>query len=305
MGAPIRYVKGHGTGNDFVILPDPEGLLDLSEDDVRVICDRRFGIGADGILRLVPTDEVEGLWFMDYRNADGSLAEMCGNGARVFARYLVEAGLETGPDLEFMTRAGRVRARILDDSDEPWQVTVEIGVPQSPQLNEAPVVSLNGDSWPATALNLPNPHAIVWVTDLADAGDLSTAPSIEPDSIFPEGANVEFVVAHPAGDGGEPRVAMRVHERGSGETLSCGTGAAAVGVAALRLSTGRPLSWPEAPAATSDPVPGTVRVTVAGGEVLVTERPDGVVELTGPAMIVAKGELEPEAFNQSIPRQPA
>src|SRR5690349_15350399 len=117
MPQTVSFTKGHGTGNDFVIVPDPEGALDLSDDQVAVLCDRRFGIGGDGILRVVRSDAIdEGAdaaasgaeWFMDYRNADGSRAEMCGNGIRVFARYLTEVGwasLDAGP-LSVGTRAG-------------------------------------------------------------------------------------------------------------------------------------------------------------------------------------------------------
>lgn len=301
MGEPIRFAKGHGTGNDFVILPDPDGTLELTDEQVRVLCNRRFGIGGDGILRVAPSATLPGGWFMDYRNADGSLAEMCGNGSRVFARYLVEQGLADGPVVEFETRAGVVRATIDDSGQDAWTVTVAIGTPQVPRLRAAPVVAVGERSWPATALILPNPHAVVWVDDLAEAGDLAQAPALAPRDMFPDGANVEFVIAREADDDGTPRVAMRVHERGSGETLSCGTGACAVGVAALRLTDSRPASWPEAQEAGAGPVPGRVRIEVPGGEVVVTERADGVVELTGPAVIVAHGEMDRSALDQPIP----
>src|SRR4051812_8924857 len=114
----LRYVKGHGTANDFVVLPDPDGDLDLTPGLVRALCDRRRGLGADGVLRVVradvargdlaaaATDDPEARWFMDYRNADGSVAEMCGNGIRVFARYLVEAGFAQPGSLRIVTRDG-------------------------------------------------------------------------------------------------------------------------------------------------------------------------------------------------------
>src|SRR3954454_12627280 len=110
----MRFVKGHGTENDFVIVPDPDGSLDLTPSLVAALCDRRAGIGADGVLRVVRSkalgrDDLGAEWFMDYRNADGSIAEMCGNGTRVFARYLVDAGLVVPGDLPVATRAG-VRA---------------------------------------------------------------------------------------------------------------------------------------------------------------------------------------------------
>lgn len=107
----MRFVKGHGTENDFVILPDPDGALDLTGPMVAALCDRRAGIGGDGVLRVVRTKAVAGLpgdaeWFMDYRNVDGSIAEMCGNGARVFARYLVDSGLAAPGEFDIATRGG-------------------------------------------------------------------------------------------------------------------------------------------------------------------------------------------------------
>ena len=125
----LDFAKGHGTGNDFVIIPDPDGRLDLSPELVAALCDRRRGVGGDGLLRVVRTRalglDAEAEWFMDYRNADGSLAEMCGNGVRVYARYLVESGLATGPRLPILTRAGLVVAAVGDET-----IAVELPLPR-------------------------------------------------------------------------------------------------------------------------------------------------------------------------------
>src|SRR5215472_9308429 len=122
----MRFAKGHGTGNDFVVIPDAEDRLGLSPEVVRRLCDRRTGIGADGVLRAVRSDPAQSggaAWFMDYRNADGSVAEMCGNGIRVFARYLIEYGYAAGPEILIATRAGTRLVR--QDGDELF--TVDMG----------------------------------------------------------------------------------------------------------------------------------------------------------------------------------
>ncbi|RPE40088.1 diaminopimelate epimerase [Streptomyces sp. Ag109_O5-1] len=286
----IPFLKGHGTENDFVIVPDPDNALDLTPATVAALCDRRAGIGADGVLHVVRSaahPEAKGMaadaeWFMDYRNGDGSIAEMCGNGVRVFARYLQHAGHVTEGDLAVATRGGVKKVHIAKDGD----VTVGMG---SARLPEGDVtVSVGDRTWPARNVNMGNPHAVAFVEDLAHAGDLYTPPPFSPPSAYPEGVNVEFVV-----DRGPRHVAMRVHERGSGETRSCGTGACAVAVAAIRRDGADP-------AATGTPV--TYTVDVPGGRLVITERPDGEIEMTGPAVIVAEGEIDAEWLENALHR---
>ena len=252
------FVKGHGTENDFVLLPDPDGSVhgDLSAERVRALCDRRGGIGGDGVLRVVRAGE---RWFMDYRNADGSIAEMCGNGIRVFGLHLVqEALVEEGVPVEVDTRDGTKTVTVTGD-----QVTVDMGVPQV--LGESKV-SVGDRSWVATHVDVGNPHAVAFVDDLADAGSLLEAPTYDAE-VYPTGVNVEFVVRRSEG-----HVAMRVHERGSGETQACGTGACAVAVAAM-------------------PGEGAMecRVDQPGGTVVIARTAQGRVLMTGPAEIVARG----------------
>lgn len=274
----VAFVKGHGTANDFVLIPDHDGARDLTPAQVRWLCDRHRGIGADGVLRVVRTEHVEGYsdwstiaeWFMDYRNADGSVAEMCGNGARVFVRYLVATGLVESREVTFGTRGGLRTA--VQNSD--LSITVDMGSASRISAADGARVEVGHRSWPVTGVQVPNPHAVVVVDDLAEAGDLLTVPGIVPASAYPDGANVEFVV--PLG----PRhVQMRVHERGVGETLSCGTGACAVAWAARRLLE------PQVPGET------TYRVDVPGGTVEVTETEGGSLLLTGPADLVARGRV--------------
>lgn len=279
----VRFEKGHGTGNDFVVIPDYSGELELSPAQIAQICDRRRGIGADGLIRVVRStaapelanDAVEHVdataeWFMDYRNADGSLASMCGNGARVFARYLLNAGLAAGPQFTIMTRGGRRSVRI-DDHD---RIAVEIGLPVAGPTGLQPLVSVGECEWGASAWWLPNPHAVVWIEDLADAGSLNAAPTVLSDR-FSNGVNVEFAVD--LSDGLTQKAAMRVYERGVGETASCGTGACAVALS-LRERHG-----------IVDP--GIVTVQVPGGTLAVSFDESDDIWLAGPAVLVAAGEL--------------
>jgi diaminopimelate epimerase len=267
----MRYAKGHGTGNDFVILPDPDDQLRLSAELVRRLCDRHTGIGADGVLRIV-TGEAAGsdgvAWFMDYRNADGGVAEMCGNGIRVFARYLIDRGLAAGSEVAIGTRAGIRTVRRETDG----QFSVDMGPATITGKGSA---EIGGQSFPGLAVDVGNPHLACVVRQPVAQVDLSAPPLVDH-AEFPEGVNVEVVRLT-----GGRSVEMRVHERGSGETRSCGTGAVAPAVAAA-AATGL---WPGT---------GYDRwlVAVPGGTLTVTPREAGSV-LTGPAVIVADGETEP------------
>ena len=278
----MRFAKGHGTENDFVILLDPDGSGGLTADLTARLCDRRAGIGADGVLRAVRAvacgtagcaDGAPGPaggaevpeWFMDYRNADGSVAEMCGNGIRVFARYLVRHGLAQGPEFTVATRSGPRRIRLGTDGG----VTADMGAVAVLGPGSAVIA---GQAYPGLRVSVGNPHLACLVDGPLAAFDLSWPPGLDPGQ-FPEGGNVELVrVTGPAS------VAMRVYERGSGETRSCGTGAvaAAAGAAARMNGSGD----------------GTWAVRVPGGDLTVTLEAD-CAWLTGPAVIVAEGELDP------------
>ena len=262
----IEFLKGHGTQNDFVLLPDPDGRLDLTPARVAALCDRQRGLGADGVLRVVRSSALglpsEGEWFMDYRNADGSVAEMCGNGMRVFARYLADTGLAAGPEFVVGSRAGDKPVLVRPDGE----VTVHMG-PAS--ITGASVAIVDGRNFSGVAVNVGNPHLVSIVDDDVTELDLRDQPRYDED-FFPEGVNLEFV--NPIGDGA---LRMRVYERGVGETRSCGTGTVAAVAAALHL-TGTDT--------------GESTVDVPGGRVTVTlER--GESTLTGPVEFVARGEL--------------
>jgi diaminopimelate epimerase len=263
----IPFGKGHGTQNDFVVLPDPDAALELTAERVAALCDRRRGLGADGVLRVVRSAALgvdsTAEWFMDYRNADGSIAEMCGNGVRVFARYLQHAGWFPGGSLEVGTRAGTRVVTLEGD-----RVSVEMG---PARVDGESVARVGGREFPGIAVDVGNPHlACVTTEDIAGL-DLTEAPWRD-EALFPNGANVEFV--GPAGEGPVP---MRVHERGVGETRSCGTGTVAAVLASLRAA-GRES--------------GRLAVDTPGGRLEVTIREGGAsTALHGPAVLVAHGEL--------------
>jgi diaminopimelate epimerase len=269
----MRFAKGHGTENDFVILLDPDGSEGLTAGLAGRLCDRRAGIGGDGVLRAVRTsapgaagsagDGAE--WFMDYRNADGSLAEMCGNGIRVFARYLAQHGLVAGPEFTVATRSGPRRVRLGAGGD----VTVDMGGVAVLGPGTAVVA---GQAYQGLRVSVGNPHLACLVEDPLASFDLSRPPGLDPGQ-FPGGGNVELVRVT-----GARSVAMRVHERGSGETRSCGTGAVAAAAAAAAAASGR--------------TDGAWDVQVPGGDLTVTLAAGGAW-LTGPAVIVAEGELDP------------
>ncbi|MET1038249.1 MAG: diaminopimelate epimerase [Aeromicrobium sp.] len=291
MALTLPFTKGHGTGNDFVLYADPDGNSPLTAEQITAICDRHFGVGADGVIRAVRSrsldagaaalaEDENAEWFMDYHNADGSIAEMCGNGIRVFVRYLLDQGLaqlESGDTLAIGTRAG---VRDVQRSTNGFQVdlgrwTLDGGEPLV-RAKELKVAR------PGLGINVGNPHVVVALadeTELASA-DLSYVPRIEPEPI--EGANVEFVVPHePLVTDGVGRISMRVHERGSGETLSCGTG-----VAAAALAT-RHWAGPTAPSQWRVDVPGGT----LGVRMFATQ--DGEhVGLSGAAELVYTGTLE-------------
>jgi diaminopimelate epimerase len=267
------FTKGHGTENDFVIILDRESMLDIGPEEVRFLCDRRAGLGADGLLRAVLAKHVDGwsgdgsLWFMDYRNADGSIAEMCGNGIRVFVRFLLDQDLVAGPVVQIATRSGLKVASALSDG--------RIRVSMGPVVVGNPLVvvtTANGTEFKALTGDVGNPHAVSFVDDL-DQLPLHAAPRWEPREVFPQGVNLEFV--RPLGP---QHIAMRVYERGVGETRCCGTGTVAA-AAAARIHD-----------QDTSPLPVTYRVDVPGGTVDVELTHDEAY-LTGPAVLVAHGEV--------------
>lgn len=281
-----RFLLGHGTENDFVVLPDPDGTAwpedRLTADLVRRLCDRRAGPGGDGVLRVVPSrcvpDAAAALgadldrcgWFMDHRNADGSTAEMCGNGVRLFLHVLLTEGLLDRAACEagvlVGTRGGPRRVGATRDG-RYW---VDMGPARAFGEGKATV---GGRVFEGVAVSMGNPHLACLTDADLDALDLAGQPEVD-EALFPGGVNVELVSVLAPGE----HVRLRVHERGVGETRSCGTGACAAAYAAL-VAAGRDA--------------GTVVVDVPGGRLSV-RLAGGTTVLTGPAVVVAAGELTGE-----------
>lgn len=276
----MRFAKYHGTGNDFVLIEDLGGAVTLTSGLVAGICDRQFGIGADGVIRIAQA--LEGDFLMDYRNADGEVAEMCGNGIRCLGKYVYDRRITTKTSLMVETRAGMKYLELDVDAGGVAAVRVDMGapalergaIPMAGPFGERfigqPLVA-GGREFRATAVSMGNPHLVLFAEDVSTIDLPRLGPEVEEHPDFPEGTNVEFVRAH---DG---VVEARVWERGSGETLACGTGACASVVAA-----------------NIEGLVGT-RATVRfpGGELQVAWEEDGRVYLTGPAVHVFDGELDP------------
>jgi diaminopimelate epimerase len=277
----LRVWKYQGTGNDFVMTLDLEDERPLEAGEVRALCDRRFGIGADGSIRV--TRGAAGRPFMDYRNADGSVAEMCGNGLRCVAVLLRDVGEENGSSFEVQTKAGVRRVTVQDDG----RVTVDMGEPNFTRA----AIPMRGPAWEtflhqpldlgggitvrASAISMGNPHLVLFVDDDPDRYHVAHVGAVlERDDRFPEGANVEFARV------GENDIAARVWERGSGETMACGSGACAIAVAAHEAALADRRSW----------------IRFPGGLLEIERQASGSVCLTGPAERVFETTVDVDAL---------
>ncbi|MDR1711843.1 MAG: diaminopimelate epimerase [Propionibacteriaceae bacterium] len=261
----LSFAKGHGTRNDFVLFTDLDDEIQLSDAEVAFVCDRRAGVGADGTLRVVRGKHIPGwdgdpeILFMDYRNADGSLAEMCGNGLRVFLRYLAQEDLAA---TAVGTRAGLRSGVFCADG----LIEVDMG---PVVLGRTLSQTCCGYTFTGRSVDVGNPHLVSFVDGaVLDSLDLSKQPTWDPPGAFPNGVNNEFVEVL-----GQGQLRMRVYERGSGETMSCGTGIVAAAAAAQAAY------WPN----------DQVSVSVPGGTLQV--RLGTTAMLTGPAEIVARGKV--------------
>lgn len=281
--AEQRFAKYHGTGNDFVLIEDLDDRLELTPEVVKAVCDRRFGVGADGVIRITRDPVAD--FFMDYRNADGSIAEMCGNGIRCLGKLVHDRGFTTETELKVATRAGMRTLRLhLDDvTGVATGVTVAMG-PARFKRSEIPMrgpawetfleqpFELGEETFTASAVSMGNPHLVLFLDAEQPATDVErVGPRLEHHELFPELANVEFVLPDEEPD----QFVVRVWERGSGQTMACGTGACAVAVAANEAGRSGP----------------SVAIRFPGGTVQVERRADGEVFLTGPAVHVFDGEM--------------
>ncbi len=276
----LRFAKYHGTGNDFVMIEDLEGTEPLDPDLVAAICDRHRGVGADGLIRITRAEN-EG-FFMDYSNADGSVAEMCGNGIRCLGKLVYERGFTEKTELDIGTRAGTKHLSLEVRDGVVESVTVGMGTPAFAKS----AIPMRGPAWEsfltepfevggmtlkASAVSMGNPHLVLFVEDDPDGFPVDRiGPAVEHHELFPERTNVEFVAVEDDG------LKARVWERGIGETMACGTGACAALVAANEAGM----------------VPGRTAVRFPGGVLHVERREDGEVMLTGPAERAFEGVLD-------------
>jgi diaminopimelate epimerase len=279
----LRFTKMHGLGNDFVVIDDLDRSWDVEPDAVRLLCDRHFGIGGDGLIQVRPATVADADFFMLYFNADGTTAEMCGNGIRCFAKWLVDRGHAKGDAIRVQTLGGVRLVEVERGEDGTMTVArVDMGEP----VLDPPAIptTFEGEkvldrqletslgAFDVAAVSMGNPHAIIWVDDVDDAPVETVGPVIEVDPHFPAKTNVEFAQLV---DGEPDRIRLRVWERGVGETLACGTGACATAVAAaLSGRTGR-----------------NVTVELPGGELEVEWAAGGHVFMTGTAEEVFTGAL--------------
>jgi diaminopimelate epimerase len=278
----VEFTRAHGTANDFVVLTDLDDDLDLSDVLVRALCHRRLGIGADGVLRIGAGDDGADV-FMDYRNADGSIVEMCGNGVRVVAKHVVDRGLVAAPDdvVVIGTRAGLRPVEVRRGTDGiVTEVTVDMGpaiwdptlVPfdASDPGAATETIEVDGDPLEVSVLSMGNPHAVTLVHDVGDAPVRTLGPKVETDPRFPKRTNVGFAEVVDTAT-----IRLRVWERGVGETAACGTGACAAAAALHRRGL----------------VDADVEVHVPGGVLRIALSDDRVL-MTGPAIEVAHGHLD-------------
>ena len=278
----VPYRKGHGTGNDFIVVSGLDGYFatqkSVTPEVAQKLCNRDHGIGADGILRVARAAEFDiddAQYFMDYTNADGSVSATCGNGLRVFARYLVEAGLENRGLFTIGTRAGTVNVAISQTDTDFTNIAITMG-----RVSLGPMdvtVQTESGSWPAVGIAGMNNHAVSVVDDISQAGSLAEIPTALPAGTYPDGVNFEFIQTK-----SPTHIAMRTHERGVGETLSCGSGACA---AAYVHATSNHLNDP-----------WTVQVDVLGGTVYVDSDTDGILTLRGPAVFISEGTIDPSSW---------
>ncbi len=272
----IHFTKMQGLGNDFVVIDAITQSLDLSVAQLRFIADRHFGVGCDQILLVEPARQPQVDFTYRIFNADGSEVEQCGNGARCFARFVYDKGLTTKSDILVATASGVIRLLLQDDG----QVTVNMGAPifvpaRIPFIAEAEAsvytLEVAGEKLDISVLSMGNPHAVLRVNDIDSAPVVELGEQIESHPRFPQRVNVGFMQILD-----RQHIRLRVFERGSGETLACGSGACAAVVV------GRQHGWLDA----------KVGVILAGGELQI-DWPGGdePVMMTGPAVSVYEGEL--------------
>ena len=304
----LNFTKMHGTGNDFIFIDDLSEDIDLTAKQVRCLCDRHLGIGADGVILIRPSKNADCIAYMHYINENGMLAEMCGNGIRCFAKYLVDKGFVVASDGRFVadTLAGKRPINFkVDETDRLIEATVDMGKPAfapdliptklkatssvahttqpEDELVEEPAVIESALDTPLgqmrfTCVNMGNPHAVTFLEGVTGLDLYYAGPTLVEHEVFPEQANIGFAEVLSRGTEEKPaEIQLRVYERGVGETLACGTGTCAAVVAAVvtgRIDTQKAI------------------VYLPGGTLLVEWLKNNHIKMTGPAKTVYEGTIE-------------
>ncbi len=277
----MKFTKMHGTGNDYIYINGFEEKLENPSEAAVKLSDRRFGIGSDGLILILPSDVAD--CRMEMFNADGSIGKMCGNGIRCVAKYVYDRGLVKKDVLRVETRSGVKTLQLRVEDGKVASVRVNMGQPEldpekipvlfsKDRMVDEEVYTPSGNVWRVTCVSMGNPHAVIFVDDVEGLNLPAIGPEMEKHAMFPERANIEFAQVT-----GPHEVQMRVWERGSGETLACGTGACACAVASVL--TGK---------ADRD-----VTVHLRGGDLHVFWDPDtDDVYMEGPAAFVFDGTVE-------------
>ncbi len=286
-----RFVKGHGLGNDYLVVNHADLSFDLSPGAVRRLCHRNWGIGSDGILVLVPSGKAE--FGLRIFNPDGSEAEKSGNGLRIFAKYLYEHGFTSGKSFKIDTLGGIVETELQVEGGRVRRVTVEMGqatfrapeIPMHGPDRDVVAVPLQlGDTFlTVTAVSVGNPHCVVFVPKLDESEVRRLGPQIERHPSFPNRINVQFAKVE-----ARDRVAILIWERGAGYTLASGSSSCAVGAAAVR----------------SGLTDRRMTITMPGGELGVEIRVDWSIRLEGPVEEVSVGTISPDLIAAIERREP-
>jgi diaminopimelate epimerase len=273
----LKFTKMHGLGNDFVVIDAVRQQVNLTSEQVRQIADRHFGVGCDQLLLVEPATSADADFRYRIFNADGGEVAQCGNGARCFARFVYEHGLCDKAEVRVDTSSGRLTLKREADGN----ITVAMGVPrhnpaQIPLLAEAEALSysvqVDGTHWTFGAVSMGNPHAVLRVDSVDEAPAGQLGPALESHALFPERVNIGFMQILD-----KHHIRLRVFERGSGETLACGSGACAAVVVGIEQGL----------------LESPVQVDLPGGFLHISWRGRGeVVLMTGPAATVFEGSLE-------------
>ena len=276
----MKFTKMHGIGNDYVYVNCFEETVENPSETAKFVSDRHFGIGSDGLILIKPSQVAD--CEMDMYNADGSQGAMCGNGVRCVAKFVSDAGIAKKDRISVATKSGIKYVDVFAENGKAVSVRVNMGAPIL-RAEEVPMVcekdtavayplEVDGSVWNVTAVSMGNPHAVVYIDDVDGLEIEKIGPAFEHHPAFPDRVNTEFVRVID-----RHTVQMRVWERGSGETLACGTGACAVAVSSILNGF------------VED---GEVTVKLLGGDLRIEwDRQENTVYMTGPATTVFEGEI--------------